>query len=47
MMNRRSFVGSAAALAAGACVGGKVQRGGAGTSADGAPSRARLPIGFS
>jgi sugar phosphate isomerase/epimerase len=44
MMNRRSFLGSAAALAAGACVHVKVQRGGQSSSAS---SNGRLPLGFS
>jgi sugar phosphate isomerase/epimerase len=46
MMDRRAFLGSAAALAAGACVHVKVQRGDS-QSASASAGSGRLPIGFS
>jgi sugar phosphate isomerase/epimerase len=46
MMDRRAFLASSAALAAGACVQAKMQRGGS-TLAGASAASGRLPIGFS
>jgi sugar phosphate isomerase/epimerase len=47
MMDRRSFLGSTAALLAAGCVQAKVQRGGSGSASAAAAGGGRLPIGFS